>query len=103
MCTSFSTVSLSLFTDKVKIVAVCQKRQGSGELLAGGKIGRELVLRPIENERGRAGLDTHVPLRFTASGQGLLPLLRSLFGQQQNTPVTCSQNGVLMLYYSPAI
>ncbi|HEY9798778.1 MAG TPA: hypothetical protein V6D25_00350, partial [Leptolyngbyaceae cyanobacterium] len=31
---------------------------------------------PTNRERpGRAGLDTHVPLRFTALGQGLLPLL----------------------------
>ncbi|AHJ28966.1 hypothetical protein NSP_26380 [Nodularia spumigena CCY9414] len=33
---------------------------------------------PTNRERpGRTGLDTHVPLRFTASGQGLLPLLES--------------------------
>jgi tetratricopeptide (TPR) repeat protein len=39
-----------------------------------------------ENARLWAGLDTHVPLRFTATGQGLLPLLESplplrLFGE----------------------
>ena len=43
--------------------------QEAGELLAGGKgeVVTDLVLRPIENALLWAGLDTHVPLRFTAS------------------------------------
>ncbi|MEH1949616.1 MAG: ATP-binding cassette domain-containing protein [Nostoc sp.] len=51
---------------RVAIARALVKR-GRGAL-SWGEVVTDLVLRPIENERGRAGLDTHVPLRFTASG-----------------------------------
>ena len=62
-----------------------KRGMGAGSREQGG--GLEGACTPTNRERpGRAGLDTHVPLRFTASGQGLLPLLESplplrLFGQ----------------------
>ncbi len=53
-----------------------KRGRGAGSREQGG--GLEGARKPTNRERpGRAGLDTHVPLRFTASGQGLLPQLRA--------------------------
>ncbi|MBG1245130.1 hypothetical protein [Nostoc sp. NZL] len=66
---------------------------GERGAISWGEVVTDLVLRPIENARFWAGLDTHVPLRFTATlgdaartGLSIAPPAKSkmplrLFGQ----------------------